>query len=66
MWLPTSLNKAQLERQILSPVLLTIWAISTFASIFWARDLQQVFMGWPFNFWLGAQGLVILYIFIVK
>ncbi len=65
MWLPTSLNKAQLERQLLSPVLLTIWAMSTFASIFWARDLEKVFMGWPFNFWLGAQGLVILYIFIV-
>jgi cation/acetate symporter len=65
MWPKTKLEKSNLERQLLSPVLLTIWALSTFISIFWARDLEQIFFGWPFNFWLGAHGLVILYIFIV-
>lgn len=65
MWPKTQLEKNQLERRLLSPVLLTIWALTTFISIFWARDLQQLFFGWPFNFWLGAHGLVLLYIFIV-
>lgn len=65
MWPKTKLEKSNLERQLLSPILLTIWALSTFISIFWARDLEQIFFGWPFNFWLGAHGLVILYIFIV-
>lgn len=41
--------------------LLLIWALATFGGIFFARELNFSFFGWPFSFWLAAQGLLLLY-----
>ncbi|MBT9491628.1 MAG: DUF4212 domain-containing protein [Paucibacter sp.] len=41
--------------------LLLIWAVVTFGGTFFARELNFSFFGWPFSFWLAAQGAVLLY-----
>ncbi|WP_310389893.1 DUF4212 domain-containing protein [Roseateles sp.] len=41
--------------------LLLIWALVTFGGTFFARELSFSFFGWPFSFWLAAQGAVLLY-----
>lgn len=46
-------------------VLLAIWATASFGVSWFARDLDQVFAGWPFNFWFAAQGAVLVFLAIV-
>jgi putative solute:sodium symporter small subunit len=45
--------------------LLAVWAIVTFGFCFFARDLQFMLAGWPFGYWMAAQGAVLLFIVIV-
>ncbi|MBK6613227.1 MAG: DUF4212 domain-containing protein [Ottowia sp.] len=45
--------------------LLFLWATASFGVCFFARDLDQVVAGWPLNFWLAAQGGVLVFIGIV-
>ncbi len=45
--------------------LLAIWFIVTFVVGFYARDLSFNFFGWPFSFWIGAQGSLVIYIAII-
>ena len=45
--------------------LLLAWAVVSFVPVFFARSLQQMVAGWPLNFWLAAQGCLLLYIGIV-
>jgi putative solute:sodium symporter small subunit len=42
--------------------LLCVWLVLTFALIFFARDLQFRFFGWPFGFWAAAQGVLLVYL----
>lgn len=42
--------------------LLCVWLVCTFALIFFARDLQFQFFGWPFGFWAAAQGVLLVYL----
>ena len=46
-------------------ILLAIWAIITFVVGYFARDLSFQFFGWPFAFYMGAQGSLILYVVII-
>lgn len=46
-------------------ILLAIWAIITFVVGYYARDLSFQFFGWPFAFYMGAQGSLILYVVII-
>lgn len=46
-------------------VLLMIWFIATFVVGFFARELTFSVMGWPFSFWMGAQGSLIVYMLII-
>jgi putative solute:sodium symporter small subunit len=46
-------------------VLLTIWAIVTYVIGFLARDLAFNFFGWPFSFWVGAQGAPLTYVILI-
>lgn len=46
-------------------LLLVIWAVASFGVSWFARDLMQVFAGWPFNFWFAAQGAVLVFLAIV-
>jgi len=46
-------------------ILLVIWFVVTFVVGYWARDLNFTFFGWPFSFWVGAQGALIVYVVII-
>ncbi len=49
----------------LKAVLLAVWAAVSFGVCFFARDLQFMVAGWPFNYWMAAQGAVLVFIVIV-
>jgi putative solute:sodium symporter small subunit len=49
----------------LRAALLALWAASSFGVAFFARDLDQVLGGWPVNYWLAAQGAVLVFLGIV-
>jgi putative solute:sodium symporter small subunit len=46
-------------------MLMTIWFLVTFAVSFFARELSFSFFGWPFSFWVGAQGALLVYCLII-
>ena len=46
-------------------ILLAIWFFVTFVVGYFARDLNFNFFGWPFSFWMGAQGALIVYVLII-
>lgn len=49
----------------ITAVLLAIWFVVTYVVAFFARDLSFTFFGWPFSFWMGAQGSLIVYVIII-
>lgn len=50
---------------LLKAGLLACWVLASFVSCFFARDLQFMLAGWPFNYWMAAQGAVLCFIAIV-
>jgi len=46
-------------------ILLVIWFVVTFVVGYFARDLNFTFFGWPFSFWVGGQGALIVYVVII-
>jgi putative solute:sodium symporter small subunit len=49
----------------ITSILLMIWFIVTFVVGFYARELDFTFFGWPFSFWMGAQGSLVVYCLII-
>jgi len=49
----------------ISAILLLIWFVVTFVVSYFARDLNFTFFGWPFSFWMGAQGSLVVYCLII-
>mgnify|MGYP002661783152 FL=1 len=49
----------------LKAVLLVVWALASFGASYFARDLQFLVAGWPFGFWMAAQGAVLVFLAIV-
>jgi putative solute:sodium symporter small subunit len=49
----------------ITTVLLFIWFLVTFVMGYYARELSFNFFGWPFAFWMGAQGSLIIYVIII-
>ena len=49
----------------LTLVLLVIWFVVTFVLGYFARELSFNFFGWPFSFYMGAQGSLIIYLAII-
>jgi len=45
--------------------LLVIWFVVTYVVGFYARELSFDFFGWPFAFWVGAQGSLVAYVLII-
>jgi putative solute:sodium symporter small subunit len=45
--------------------LLAVWALISFVCCFFARDLSFMVGGWPFSYWMAAQGSVLGFIAIV-
>lgn len=64
-WRPAT-GQARYWRRNLGLVasLLVLWFVVTFVVAFHARDLAFDFFGWPFSFWVGAQGALVTYWFI--
>lgn len=46
-------------------ILLAIWAFVTYVIGYFARDLAFNFFGWPFAFWVGGQGALVVYVLII-
>jgi putative solute:sodium symporter small subunit len=46
-------------------ILMIIWAFVTYVVGFYARDLSFNFFGWPFSFWVGAQGALVIYVALI-
>jgi putative solute:sodium symporter small subunit len=46
-------------------VLLAIWFFVTYVIGYFARELTFNFFGWPFAFWAGAQGALVIYVLII-
>ena len=46
-------------------ILLAVWFFVTFVIGYFARDLNFTFFGWPFSFWVGSQGALIVYVLII-
>jgi putative solute:sodium symporter small subunit len=46
-------------------ILLAIWFVATFVMGYFARDLSMNFFGWPFSFYMAAQGSLIIYVVII-
>lgn len=46
-------------------LLLAIWFVVTFVVSYFARELSFTFFGWPFSFWMGAQGSLLVYCAII-
>ena len=46
--------------------LLLLWAVVSFGTTYFARDLQTlVWGGWPLGYWIASQGAVLVFIGIV-
>jgi putative solute:sodium symporter small subunit len=50
----------------LTGVSLVIWFVATFVIGWFARDLQSItIFGFPFSFYIGAQGALLIYVILV-
>lgn len=49
----------------ITAILLAIWFVVTFVVSYYARELNFNFFGWPFSFWMGAQGSLVIYVAII-
>jgi len=49
----------------ITAVLLAIWFVVTFVTTFFARELSFTFFGWPFSFWMAAQGALLIYLALI-
>lgn len=50
----------------ITAVLLLVWALVTFVPIYFASALNEIiFFGWPLAFYMGAQGALVVYVFII-
>ena len=45
--------------------LVAIWFVVTYVVGYEARELNFNFFGWPFSFWVGAQGALVVYVLII-
>ncbi len=50
----------------ITAILLFIWFLVTFVlELFRARPQSFKFFGWPFAFWMAAQGSLVIYVVII-
>jgi len=58
---PDTLRRYWRKTRLLTVALLLLWFVVSFVMTYWARDLDFVFLGWPFSFWMAAQGALLVY-----
>ena len=51
--------------QRITALLLCVWFVVSFGVPFFARELSLPVFGWPFSFWMAAQGALIVYVVLV-
>ena len=49
----------------ITAILLVIWFLATFVVAYFARSLSFNFFGWPFSWWMGGQGSLVIYVVII-
>jgi putative solute:sodium symporter small subunit len=49
----------------LTLMLLAVWFVVTFVVGYFARELSFDFLGWPFSFYMCAQGSLIVYVVLI-
>ena len=49
----------------ITSILMFIWFVVTFVVAYFARDLNFNFFGWPFSFYMAAQGSLVVYVAII-
>ena len=49
----------------ITAILMVIWAVVTFVVGWYAREMSFNFFGWPFSFWVGGQGALVIYVIII-
>ena len=51
---------------VITAILLSIWFVVTFVEAWFARELNQFrFLGFPFGFYMSAQGSLIIYVALI-
>jgi putative solute:sodium symporter small subunit len=53
------------QSQRVTALLLLIWFLVSFGIPYFARELNGSMWGWPFSFWVGAEGALIVYLVLV-
>jgi putative solute:sodium symporter small subunit len=53
------------KKRILTAILLLVWLLISFGPSFFARDLSVMVWGWPFYFWMAAQGSILMFFIII-
>ena len=53
------------KNRVVIALLLLVWFGVTFGVSYFARYLSFNFFGWPFSFWMGAQGALLVYCLII-
>ena len=48
------------KKLLVTALLLLVWFLVTFGVSYFARFLNFRFFGWPFSFWMGAQGALLV------
>ena len=62
----TRKQKVYWRRNIRVTVLLAVWFVVTFVVSFFARELNSlVIFGFPFGFYTGSQGALLIYVLII-
>ena len=53
------------RRKRATAALLVVWFVVTFGVAYFARELDGRVLGWPFSFWVAAQGASVVYLALV-
>ena len=51
--------------QRITAALLAVWLSVTFGVAYFARELGGSLFGWPFSFWVAAQGALLVFLLLV-
>ncbi len=54
-----------LRVQRVTAALMCVWFVAGLGIHFFARELSFRFLGWPFSFWMAAQGSLLIFLLIV-
>jgi putative solute:sodium symporter small subunit len=51
---------------VVTVVLLLLWLAVTFWVPYHAREWNVELLGWPFGFWMAAQGALLIYVLLIS